>query len=97
LPLFFSSAAIQTISESGTRSYAISDSGYWNAEIAAETAASTADIRVHHEQNVFRRYDVSISSFCLRALKSPPAHHGGQAVRSPEFAADTAASTVWLL
>src|SRR6266566_3422561 len=32
-------------------------------EFAADTAASTADIRVHHEQDVFRRSDVSVSSF----------------------------------
>src|SRR5438445_13251948 len=38
---------------------------------------------------VIRRYDVTISSFCVRALKPSPAHHGGQTVRSPEFAADT--------
>jgi len=33
--------------------------------------------------------------FAFAPLKPPPAHHGGQAVRSPEFAAETAASTVW--
>jgi hypothetical protein len=37
---------------------------------------------------VIRVY-VNISSFCLRALKPPPAHDGGQAVRSPEFAVET--------
>jgi len=42
-----------------------------------------------------RLQDVSISAFCLRALKPSPAHHGGQAVRSQEFAAETSASTVW--
>ena len=34
-------------------------------------------------------HDVSILLFCPRALKPPPAHRGGQAVRFPEFAADT--------
>jgi hypothetical protein len=43
---------------------------------------------------VIRRYDVSVSSFCRCALKPLPAHHGGQAERSPKFAADTAASTI---
>ena len=27
------------------------------------------------------------------AMAGPPAHHGGQAVRSPEFAAETATAT----
>jgi hypothetical protein len=33
---------------------------------------------------VIRRDEVSISLFCLCALKAPRAHDGGQAVRSPE-------------
>src|SRR6266581_2098392 len=35
--------------------------------------------------------DVSVSSFCLRALKPTLAHHGRQAVRSREFAGVTPA------
>jgi hypothetical protein len=72
-----------------------------NAEIAAETSEGVREQAAplysrhprYHEQNVFGRYDPRISLFWFRPLKPPPAHHGDQAVRSPEFAADTAAST----
>jgi hypothetical protein len=33
------------------------------------------------EQNVFHRYDISISVFCLRVSKSPPVQHRRQAMR----------------
>jgi hypothetical protein len=42
------------------------------------------------EAGHFKKNEIS-----FRALKSPPAHHGGQAVRSPEFAADTPNSEVF--